>query len=102
MRFGRLISRYRILSLIIAVLCVALLGGGTFASLGTTTRVSVDSAGGQANAWSESPSISANGRFVAFGSGASNLVPGDTNYAFDVFVHDRLTGTTEPRAPRPA
>jgi Tol biopolymer transport system component len=32
---------------------------------------------------------------VAFGSLASNLVPGDTNGYRDVFVHDRQTGTTE-------
>ncbi len=41
------------------------------------------------------PSISADGRFVAFASNASDLVPGDTNGADDVFVHDRQTGTTE-------
>ena len=43
----------------------------------------------------EYPSISADGRFVAFDSLASNLVPGDTNGMRDVFVHDRQTGTTE-------
>ena len=41
------------------------------------------------------PSISANGRFVAFYSAASDLVPGDTNLACDVFVHDRKTGWTQ-------
>src|SRR5262249_21008581 len=41
------------------------------------------------------PSISADGRFVAFDSEATNLVKGDTNHAADVFVRDRLTGTTE-------
>jgi Tol biopolymer transport system component len=60
----------------------------------TTTRVSVDSAGGEGNAMSASASISADGRFVAFESGASNLVPGDTNMHFDVFVHDRVSGIT--------
>jgi hypothetical protein len=59
---------------------------------GTTTRVSVASDGAQADGGSESPAISADGRFVAFESVASNLVPGDTNGAFDVFVHDRQTG----------
>src|SRR5262249_38161986 len=39
--------------------------------------------------------ISADGRFVAYDSLASNLVPGDTNLHEDVFVHDRQTGTTE-------
>ncbi len=61
---------------------------------GETTRVSVDSAGNQANHLSWYPSISADGRFVAFVSAASNLVEGDTNGVEDVFVHDRLTGTT--------
>jgi Ca2+-binding RTX toxin-like protein len=60
----------------------------------TTTRVSVDSAGNQANRNSSTPSISADGRFVAFFSGASNLVPGDTNDRNDIFVRDRLTNTT--------
>jgi Tol biopolymer transport system component len=58
----------------------------------TTTLVSVASDGTQADGGSESPAVSADGRFVAFESVASNLVPGDTNGAFDVFVHDRQTG----------
>ena len=41
------------------------------------------------------PSSSANGRWVAFTSCAENLVPGDTNMAQDVFLHDAKTGTTE-------
>ena len=61
---------------------------------GTTTRVSVDSAGVQANSDSFAPSISADGRFVAFGSNATNLVIGDSNALTDVFVHDRQTATT--------
>ncbi len=60
---------------------------------GVTQRVSVG-AGGQANNGSYIPAISADGRFVAFYSAASNLVPGDTNMAFDVFVRDRLAGVT--------
>lgn len=61
---------------------------------GTTSRVSVDSAGTQANGFSVIPTISADGRFVCFQSRASNLVAGDTNGTFDVFVHDRQTGVT--------
>jgi Tol biopolymer transport system component len=61
---------------------------------GTTTRVSVSSGGAQANYASDSPSISADGRYVAFESGASNLVDGDTNSYQDVFVRDRVAGTT--------
>lgn len=59
-------------------------------STGTTTRVSVSSAGQQGNygdSWG--PSLSADGRFVAFTSYASNLVAGDTNDAWDIFVHER-------------
>ena len=61
---------------------------------GTTSRVSVDSSGNEGNSASSDPSISSDGRFVAFTSFASNLVSGDTNSAFDIFVHDRQTGTT--------
>ena len=39
--------------------------------------------------------VSPDGRFVAFVSFADNLVPGDTNLSSDVFVRDRLSGTTE-------
>jgi Tol biopolymer transport system component len=61
---------------------------------GVTTRVSVASDGTQGDEGSFSPALSADGRFVAFMSGASTLVPGDTNQASDVFVHDRQTGVT--------
>src|SRR4028118_1791903 len=60
----------------------------------TTTRVSVDSAGNQGNSSSLDPSISGNGRFVAFISNAANLVPGDTNNKRDIFVRDTLANTT--------
>ena len=60
----------------------------------TITRVSVDSAGNQANSDSYTPSIWADGRFVAFESDASNIVPGDTNSSRDIFVRDTLTNTT--------
>lgn len=62
---------------------------------GTTERVSVASSGAQAGGASSAPAISADGRYVAFESVAANLVPGDTNGAVDVFIHDRATGTTE-------
>jgi cold shock CspA family protein len=55
-----------------------------------THRVSVRSTGVQGNRSSGSSWLSADGRFVAFASGASTLVPGDTNGTYDVFVHDRL------------
>jgi archaellum component FlaF (FlaF/FlaG flagellin family) len=61
---------------------------------GTTTRVSVRTGAGQADGPSSNPDISSDGRYVAFESAASNLVPGDTNGVGDVFVHDRATTMT--------
>ncbi len=61
----------------------------------TTTRVSVGAGGVQANgATAGGVSISGDGRYVAFASQASNLVPGDTNDVSDVFVRDRVRHTT--------
>ncbi len=63
--------------------------------LGETTCVSLAIGGGQAaNGWSYFDDLSADGRYVAFSSTATNLVPGDTNGAIDAFVHDRATGVT--------
>ena len=61
---------------------------------GTTERISVSFNGGDANDGSYPPSVSYDGRFVAFGSAANNLVPGDVNHLADVFVRDRQTATT--------
>jgi Tol biopolymer transport system component len=63
-------------------------------STGTTERVSVDSIGSEGNDPSFYPSVSADGRFVAFCSDATNLVPGDSNGWTDVFVHDRVMRST--------
>ncbi len=59
----------------------------------TNRLVSVSSAGVQGDAPSENPSISSDGRYVAFNAGGTTLVEGDTN-GIDVFVHDRYTGST--------
>ncbi len=61
----------------------------------STERISVSGMGNQGNGESFAPAISADGRYVAFLSWASNLVAGDTNHVIDVFVRDRLAGTTE-------
>ena len=67
---------------------------------GKTRRVSVHSNGSEADEGSDPSSgyyavaISANGRFVTFESGASDLVGGDDNDRYDIFVHDRETGRT--------
>lgn len=63
---------------------------------GSIIRANTDSNGAQAVGWvSVAPSLSADGRFVAFQSGATNLVPGDTNGIDDIFVKDLHTGKTE-------
>ena len=59
----------------------------------TTERVSENSSGAGGNNASYNPVISSNGRYVAFYSGATNFVTGDTNDAWDVFVRDRQEGT---------
>ncbi|MEW6404974.1 MAG: hypothetical protein AB1649_24525 [Chloroflexota bacterium] len=61
---------------------------------GVTERISIASDGTQANSGSSDASISADGRYVAFSSSATNLVAGDTNAKSDIFVRDRQTGTT--------
>src|SRR4029078_4328397 len=66
---------------------------------GRTERVSVTSAGKQAgrdrtNNGHDAPAISATVRSVAFHSADSNLVKGDTNRVFDIFLHDRKTSRT--------
>ena len=83
------------------IMLLALLAGLTpravltaYAAPGDLTRVSVDSSGAQANGGSVRDQLSADGRYVAFVSGATNLIPDDTNNAEDVFVKDRQTGAT--------
>ena len=64
-------------------------------ALGTTERVSIATSGAEGNGTSSWPSISADGRYVAFESDATNLVPGDTNGTLDIFLRDRdATGFT--------
>ncbi|CAK0778928.1 hypothetical protein CCP2SC5_860003 [Azospirillaceae bacterium] len=60
---------------------------------GTITRVSTASNGAEGNGYSSQPSISSDGRYIAFFSKASNLASGDTNASLDVFVKDMQTGT---------
>jgi Tol biopolymer transport system component len=72
-------------------------------TLGQTKRISVATDGSEANGESFQPSITENGRYVVFASTASNFVAGDIGGDFatqDVFVHDRLNGTTRRVNPR--
>jgi Tol biopolymer transport system component len=62
---------------------------------GVTTRVSTKMNGFQATDENDNPSISNDGRYIAFESDSPGLVPGDTNDWTDVFVRDRVTNTTK-------
>ncbi len=62
-------------------------------SAGTTTLISRSSSGVQGNGFSAEPSISDDGRFIAFHSQASTFFAGDDNGTSDVFLHDRLDGS---------
>ena len=86
------IARFCSMLLLLALILTP--AGSVHAMPGNTTRVSVASDGTQSNNSSYNPSISANGRYVAFESEATNLVRGDTNNFRDIFVHDRQTGQT--------
>lgn len=63
---------------------------------GVEEQVSVSAVGSKPNGDSWSPSISADGFYVAFISQASNLVDGDTNNLPDIFVRDRRAMVIHP------
>ena len=77
------------------ILAASLLAGAIAPAQQTTERVSVDSIENQGNGDSICPSVSEDGRYVAFQSEASNLILGDGNGLKDVFVRDRQTGVTK-------
>lgn len=92
------------LILILVVLTTAIVAGGgrktaaeplAPSAVGSTSLVSVSSTEAVGDGESNGPSISNDGRYVAFASIATNLVVGDTNGKWDVFVRDRQAGTTE-------
>lgn len=60
----------------------------------TNILISVNTNGVAANCIASEPSIDATGRYVAFSSLATDLIPNDTNNSFDVFVRDSVAGTT--------
>jgi hypothetical protein len=68
--------------------------GVAHAATPTTSRVSTSSSGIEGNGASSSPTVSADGRFVAFASNANNLIAEDNNGEPDVFLRDRKTGQT--------
>ena len=62
---------------------------------GTTSLISISAQGQASNSYSAYSTMTPDGRYVAFSSYASNLVPNDTNGYFDVFVRDVVAGTTK-------
>ena len=74
-------------------LAAILLGGAASAQI--TTRVSVDSNEVEGTGGAALPALSFDGRFVAFHATSANLVAGDTNGFSDIFVRDRVAGTTQ-------
>lgn len=80
---------------LMAALSALFIGAGAVGAVGEAELVSVDIAGGPADSASFGPSISADSRYVAFLSLASDLVAGDSNTDYDAFVYDRVTGSTE-------
>ena len=89
---SRAISGLLVLALVASFLPGAVVS--VRAAAGDVTRISVSSSEGEANSYSRDADISADGRFVVFWSGASNLVNGDTNEKEDLFLRDRQTGET--------
>src|SRR5207247_9161344 len=85
----------RVMSVVMLfTLGLSLIGSDVGVQASQTALVSVDSAGTQGNEDSGGPSLSADGRLVTFASSATNLVPGDTNGAKDIFVRALDTGET--------
>jgi Tol biopolymer transport system component len=86
--FGKVL----LLGLSLAVICVVVAPAGAVV---VTERISITSFGGPANGASWWPALSSDGRYVAFYSGGGNIVAGDTNHLYDVFLRDRLFGRVE-------
>lgn len=86
-------ARNTVLLLVAVALAPAPAARAQFA--GIVERMSVSSAGEEGDEGGTRPSISADGRYVAFQSSSNNLVPGDTNDNTDVFVHDTATGVVQ-------
>jgi hypothetical protein len=96
-----MLARFRLhLKPIVVVACAAVLAALVGVAIAAppapqTKRVSVNSTGAQGNGSSNSPGISASGRFVVFTSTSSDLVSGDTNGQSDIFVRDTQTHKTK-------
>ena len=93
-RAGRFLRCVGLSAAALAIVSLADRAWGQTAELDRTELISVNSAAEQGDRDSFTPSISSDGRMVAFASRATDLVPRDRNNSEDVFVHDRQTGET--------
>ncbi len=80
---------------VVFALAAIVVAGAAIAASGDTTAVSVSSSGALGNGSTTDASISDDGRYVAFESEASNFAANDSFLSKDIFVHDRVSGTTE-------
>ena len=88
------LARRTAIGLGVALLALVIAVPATSAATAKTKLASIRSNGTMSNGDSEDPSLSDDGRYVAFESEATRLVHNDTNGEEDVFVHDRKTGKT--------
>ena len=89
------LARRAAVGLGVALLALAVAAPVTTFAGAKTKLASKHSDGTRGDDVSRAPSISANGRYIAFYSDATNLVSNDTNGKKDVFVHERKTGKTK-------
>ena len=88
------IVHFTLFLILLGIMLVAVFPELAFAASGDVTRISVTDSGAQSNGFSDWATLSADGRYIAFNSDASNLVSGDTNGVSDSFVRDTVAGTT--------
>ncbi|MEN4017111.1 MAG: Ig-like domain-containing protein [Methanobacterium sp.] len=87
--------RKNVLLLIITFIFILSVCGTVAAANNNIERVSISTNGSESNYGCSEPSISSDGRYIAFSSYANNLVENDTNGHSDIFVHDRVLNITE-------
>ncbi len=82
-------TRYLTNGLLLILMATGVAGDAARAGEGTTTRVSLSAEGHQGDGGSFAPKTTPDGRLIAFGSVATQLIPGDTNGHMDVFLYDQ-------------
>ena len=85
----------RLIPVLAAFAAVVAMGAPVAAETTIRASIAIPPSGPNGDGVSTNPGISRDARFVVFASKASNLVPDDTNGAYDVFVRDLTLETTE-------